>query len=92
MRIFLAMAALAAMQLFGAAMADETQTGASVKIDGARGGVFAAGANVEITGEVSSGLRPMTGVLALGGSVRVSATIDGSLVAAGGDVTFTGSE
>ncbi|MEZ5928856.1 MAG: hypothetical protein R3C55_10325 [Parvularculaceae bacterium] len=90
MRIFLAMAALAAMQLFGAAMADETQTGASVKIDGARGGVFAAGANVEITGEVSSGLRPMTGVLALGGSVRVSATIDGSLVAAGGDVTFTG--
>lgn len=82
--------ALAALQLVGAARADTTRTGAAVKIEGARGGVFAAGADVEISGDISPGLRPVTGVLAVGGSVKISASIDGGLAAAGGDVLFTG--
>lgn len=86
----IAIAALAGLFFVGDAQADTTRTGASVNIDGARGGVFAAGANVEISGDISPGLRPMTGVLAVGGSVKISASIDGGLAAAGGHVEFSG--
>lgn len=88
--LLIGLAALAAAQFFGAAMADTITTGTSVKIDGARGSVFAAGAHVEIAGDIAPGMRPMTGVLAAGGSVDISASIDGALAAAGGDVIFSG--
>lgn len=71
--------------------ADTHRAGASVKIDGAKGNVFAAGASVEITGAVDAGMTPRTAVFAAGASVNVSATIDGALFVTGGDVSYTGS-
>lgn len=82
---------LAAFALLAPAHADTSRSGASVRIDGARGNVFAAGASVEISGEIAGGMTPRTGVFAAGASVGVSADIDGSLAAAGGDVVMTGS-
>lgn len=88
-------AAIAAIVAAGLALApaaaDTSRSGASVKIDGAKGNVFAAGASVEISGEITGGMTPRSGVFAAGGSVGVSAKIDGSLFAAGGDVVLTGS-
>lgn len=84
-------AAIAAIAgLASNAAAETARTGASVKIDGGHGGVFAAGGNVEITGEVEAGLSPWTGVSAAGGSVNVSASVDGALFLAGGNVDFSG--
>ncbi|MEX0645363.1 MAG: hypothetical protein WD076_08630 [Parvularculaceae bacterium] len=88
-RWFLAVLAGAA-SLSAAAVADTSRAGAAVKIDGATGNVFAAGASVEITGDIEAGVGPRTAVFAAGASVNVSATVDGALFVTGGDVSYTG--
>ena len=85
----LAILAVAASLSAGAA-AETSRAGAAVKIDGAKGTVFAAGASVEITGVVEEGMGPRTAVFAAGASVNVSASIDGALFVTGGDVSYTG--
>jgi hypothetical protein len=92
MKFRLAIAAvLAASVAMGVAEADTSRSGASVRIDGAKGNVFAAGANVEISGAIEQGASPRNAVFAAGGSVNVTAQIDGTLFATGGHVTYAGS-
>ncbi len=91
-RFHKALALIAAAACLGAAAQAETsRAGAAVKIDGAKGNVFAAGASVEITGNIEAGMGPRTGVFAAGASVNVSAAVDGALFITGGDVSYTGS-
>ncbi|MEM9495129.1 MAG: polymer-forming cytoskeletal protein [Pseudomonadota bacterium] len=71
-------------------MAQTVRSGAAVDIDGARGGVIAAGGKVSVTGDVKRGFALMPAVIAAGGSVSVDATINGDVMLAGGDVVFAG--
>lgn len=91
MRAVLVLFAAAMTLLAAPASAETSKSGASVRIDGATGPVFAAGGAVEVDGRITAGgMRALNGVFAAGGSVGVGADIDGALYASGGEVRFTG--
>lgn len=88
---FLVAAIASLVALSGAATAETSKSGVSVRVNGGEAPVFAAGASVEISGDIREGSMSASGVFGAGASVVVSANIEGSLAAAGGEVSFSGS-
>ncbi|HXI88231.1 MAG TPA: hypothetical protein VNH64_12285, partial [Parvularculaceae bacterium] len=89
MRVF-SCVLIVALAIAEPAGAETLRAGPSVKIEGGSDNVFAAGADVEISGDVASTSGKRAMVAAAGGSVTVSADVDGDVAIAGGDVSFSG--